>query len=370
VSIYSNRYMASIRAANEYAFSKRLSRKFAFSRWAQSSFALILALLSVIWSLNSIAHHSSSRFDRNSTVTIDGVVTRVEWVNPHVYIYMDEVVEGERGAQWEIEGNPPTIMRRHGWSRSTLIPGVTISVTGSPHQDASFKSLLPDSILKDEVILYAQENNAIALAAPSNASPVASNSIAGVWATLAGQAMMGYANPSTLELSEAGNEALANFDEDEIDVNRYCRANPPPFFMFTPDIKEVIVETDRVLIRGEFDGAERTIYLDQAMPESAEPSALGYSVGRWESGALLIETRHFTERLMGNGFGLPSSTEKQLSERLSLNADNSSLNYEFTLTDPVYLAQEINSSAQWIHRSDMEFASVECSLENAERFLR
>jgi len=65
------------------------------------------------------------------------VVTRIDWSNPHVYIYVD--VKGENGQviNWALEGHPPNTLRRTGWTRAALKEADTITVTGWMSKDGS-----------------------------------------------------------------------------------------------------------------------------------------------------------------------------------------------------------------------------------------
>jgi hypothetical protein len=77
------------------------------------------------------SHHSfAAQFDANKPVTIEGTVTKVEWRNPHIWVYLD--VKGEGGAvtAWECEGGAPNALTRQGWTRETLKLGGTLKIEG------------------------------------------------------------------------------------------------------------------------------------------------------------------------------------------------------------------------------------------------
>ena len=78
------------------------------------------------------AHHSfAAEYDGDKPVTIAGTVARIDWLNPHIYFYVD-VKDGKGGvAQWKVEGYPPNMLVRQGWKRDvTMKVGDTITVFG------------------------------------------------------------------------------------------------------------------------------------------------------------------------------------------------------------------------------------------------
>lgn len=81
---------------------------------------------------HAIAHHSfAAEFDANKTIELKGIVTKVEWTNPHVWIYMS-VRDADSGntANWGVELGPPHLLQRRGWRRNSLQPGTQIEVNG------------------------------------------------------------------------------------------------------------------------------------------------------------------------------------------------------------------------------------------------
>ena len=78
------------------------------------------------------AHHSvSSVFDRSRPVEITGVITKVDWMNPHIWIYVDETNDLEQVTHWELEGGQPNGLSRRGWRRDSLKPGDQVVIEGN-----------------------------------------------------------------------------------------------------------------------------------------------------------------------------------------------------------------------------------------------
>jgi hypothetical protein len=77
------------------------------------------------------AHHSfDAEFDRNKPVTVTGVVTRMDWFNPHAHVFVDVKDESGKIVNWDFELAGPNGLMRRGWRRDSLKPGETVTVAG------------------------------------------------------------------------------------------------------------------------------------------------------------------------------------------------------------------------------------------------
>jgi hypothetical protein len=78
------------------------------------------------------AHHSfATQYDANAPVTLTGVVTKVEWTNPHARFYVDVEDEGGAVTNWNLELASPNVLTRNGWTRHALKEGDEVTVEGS-----------------------------------------------------------------------------------------------------------------------------------------------------------------------------------------------------------------------------------------------
>ena len=105
---------------------------------------------------HAFAHHSfAAEFDADSPIELAGVVTKVDWTNPHTYIYID--VETERGdyEQWGIEMGSPNGLMRRGWTRNSLAIGDEVSVSGTRARDGSLKGNARTVVLASSERLFA-----------------------------------------------------------------------------------------------------------------------------------------------------------------------------------------------------------------------
>ncbi|MGA2712570.1 MAG: DUF6152 family protein [Bryobacteraceae bacterium] len=82
------------------------------------------------------AHHSiAAEYDRAKPVTHRGVVTRIDWTNPHVFLYIDEKADDGEVVNWGLECYAPNVLRHAGFFKDTLKVGDYITVTGWAAKD-------------------------------------------------------------------------------------------------------------------------------------------------------------------------------------------------------------------------------------------
>ena len=101
-----------------------------------NGFAIVAGL--ILSSVPALPHHSfAAEYDANKPVTITGTVTKVEWMNPHTYFYID--VKDEKGTvtNWGLEMGSPNGLMRQGWTRNSLKKGDVVTVNGSLAKDGS-----------------------------------------------------------------------------------------------------------------------------------------------------------------------------------------------------------------------------------------
>ena len=102
---------------------------------------LAITLASVAWlasGLSALAHHSgAAEFDSKQKIDLSGVVTKVEWTNPHAHFYMDVKDASGNVSNWNLELASPNVLIRNGWKRNSIQPGDMVTVTGIRAKDSS-----------------------------------------------------------------------------------------------------------------------------------------------------------------------------------------------------------------------------------------
>jgi hypothetical protein len=95
------------------------------------SLTVLTAALLLLAAVPIIAHHSlDAEFDRTKPVTVTGTVTKVEWMNPHIWFYLDVKSADGKMEKWQFEGGPPNALKRAGWNRNSLKEGDVVTVEG------------------------------------------------------------------------------------------------------------------------------------------------------------------------------------------------------------------------------------------------
>ncbi len=95
-------------------------------------FGLLVAAFGFMGSTLPIAAHHGfdTEYDAKKKVSLSGVVTKVEWTNPHMHVYIDVTDASGKVTNWNLEMASPNTVLRQGWGRNTLLPGEKVLFDG------------------------------------------------------------------------------------------------------------------------------------------------------------------------------------------------------------------------------------------------
>ena len=107
---------------------------------------VLLVLLAASIAAPVFAHHGAAAYDNAKTVSIKGVVTEYNFVNPHVEIFIDSKTASGEIEKWQGELNSPNLLSHRGWSRATIKTGEEVTLVGYPAKSGA-KSLRLEKVL-------------------------------------------------------------------------------------------------------------------------------------------------------------------------------------------------------------------------------
>ena len=111
--------------------------------------AMICGVATLAWS-----HHAAAPvFDMTAQKTVMGVVKQVDWTNPHIWIWLDVQNASGQVETWGFEGMSPNFLARRGWTRTSLLPGMRITVTFRPLKDGKAGGMFVTGKLEDGKVL-------------------------------------------------------------------------------------------------------------------------------------------------------------------------------------------------------------------------
>ncbi len=315
------------------------------------------------FSASASAHHSRSNFDLETVLEFQGVVTEFSWRNPHGFATL--AVETESGESRELlfELSSIYVMTREGWTRDTIEVGDAVTVFANPDFNSDKNLYLSNYwVLPDGKMIAPAPGRApdFVPRVPQRQydATARSENFSGVWRAVGGRFDVGGGNANPPEISLGGQSPasglhLTPLGQAELDAwvvtdNPWFRCisrTPPWLFSGVGAHRFVRDGDDTVVIRHEINDVERVIHLGMIEhPAETEPSHLGHSIGWFEGETLVVDTAYFAPAQWGIGSGVSSSEQKHLVERFTLTEEGRRIQFEYTIEDPIYLAEPATSS--------------------------
>ena len=319
------------------------------------------------------AHHGAGRYDMRTNVELDGKLTRLDFVNPHSYVYFDVVDKDGKVTAMKCEMRSATTLRRSGWSPDMFKPGVSIKVSGHPHRDDPTACTVETLTLGDKPTLerYQQLSEAKSVDRTKRPQRLADGrpNLAGDWAQeqhvlatppggrtglvpisqaaaiRAGKLPMpkGPAGwfPPPVTLTAAGRAAADALSKRPTSENPRlsCQITSILFdWVFDGSVNRITQSA--TTIKMEYGaGLTRTVHMNMPThPAKITPSRGGHSIGRWDGDTLVVDTVGFEPgSLSGN---LPHSDKLHVVERFTLNPTTLELTRGIVAEDPLYFADK------------------------------
>lgn len=318
----------------------------------------LLAVMVLARALPAAAHHSTAFYAADVT-ELDGELLDVSWRNPHTRYTLR--VKTASGAEelWSLEGSSIYNLRRSGISRDLFKTGDHVRVAGHRSTLKPFELQVTNMLFPDgrEALLWpgtapvwredafgVKDQYAGAL---TGADTLAANrGIFRVWTVPRDVARDLYLpfRPQAIAARSKYN-MLDNF------ATR-CEPEGMPRIMVNPHPFEFVDHGSEITLRTEFYDIERTIHMGQSEPPADTPaSRLGYSVGRWENGVLVVTTTRLNWPYFDN-IGTPQSPAVRVVERYTLAADQHRLDYKIEVTDPATFSEPATMAGYWLALGD------------------
>lgn len=356
------------------------------------------ALITVVLAGAAHAHHGIANFDLNTDIELAGIVTSVDFMNPHSWLYLDVTADDGTATPWRCELRGATVLRRSGWSEDMFPADLEIRITGSPDRRDPTTCYLGTAFFPDgrSVDRYGQLTEPVREVPADRPLRLANGdpNIAGDWASeqlvmtdprgqsgtlvpvsvaeqlepgalpagvpafpgargtdisFADDPVQAFWNerPSALPLTEAGAAAIADFDGSSTDNPRLrCEATNILFdWTFESDVNRIVqTETEIRMLYGSM-GIERVIDLEaSAHADAIEPSLPGHSIGRWENDVLIVDTVGFAPGILSADGRIPHSGELHVVERFSFDTETMALTRDYVAVDPLYIVGEYADS--------------------------
>ena len=337
------------------------------------------------------AHHGFGSFDGSAELmTLEGVVTDAEFINPHSWVYLTVTDEQGNPANWRCEIRAATVLRRSGWAPEMFVNGETITITGLPDTRDPRSCYLSNVTFANGSSFnrYAQIDEITEIAEPTlefdeGTRPLrlanGELNISGDWAPV--QMLLtdprvggvpreeqperargpGGPRPEQVEPTEVASVALEATDLRSPEGNPRFRCETTSIIFDWPwdgSVNRIVQQGGTVSLRYGQHGFTRTIHIGLAEhPADVAPSRAGHSIGRWDDDVLVVDSVAFLPGLLTGQ--ILHSDQLHIIERFSLDPESMALAREYTAEDPLYFVGQ-HTGSDTLFVADSPFAVHAC----------
>ncbi len=279
-----------------------------------------------------LAHHGvAPHYDDSRPVTIDGTVSEFQFINPHSFVYLRVTGADGQEAIWHCELASRSVLARNGLTEQMFAPGKHVQIMGSQARQNATGCAVREARFDDGSVL--RSSTLFGATPAATAVPATQRqSIDGVWA------MKRFAVSRYLGvLTEEGERLRAAFDPVKDDPAIYCDpASPVRFWVNVNEPFEIKRDGNTVVVEHQFMDSRRVIHLDATAPPPGTPrSTMGYSTGRFDGAALVVETTNFVAATLEPRYGVMHSADLKLTERIEVDEATQELKITWTIDDPI-----------------------------------
>lgn len=345
---------------------------------------LICVFFTIITIPMAMAHHTwAVDYETGEIVEIEGVVSSITWVNPHVRfeVVVDAGTSSEQ--KWNVAGTSVSNLARMDVNKNILSVGDQVSMAGFPAKRSDHGMYMINLLLPDgrEAIFSGSaeprwpgeqvgDRDRIRGEAPGGDASERPDSIFSVWTTLTGLDASRTLHPRSsadYPLTEAALEKIAAYNPETDDPFGSCSPKGGSVVMDAPYPVELVDQGDTLLFKLEEYDLVRTIHLTNIQDDrNVEPSLLGYSTARWQGDTLLITTTKIDYPFLNVGSVpdyIPQSQYAQMQETLRLDPARDKLHYTLTVTDTEMLTEPMVFRKYYLWREGETVQPYSCDEE-------
>ena len=323
----------------------------------------------------AIAHHAlNAFFDLDSPLEIDGTLTSVRWMNPHIAFELESSGPNGETVSWRVESGSPVLLRREGINADTFAVGDQVAITGFPsklRENEIVGAVIHMESGRDVPMFRSLAGRLGYDLTPSGSHIDAEAAVASAQGASGIFRVWSFDDdPSLREFEAAFNQAAiaarVDFDPLVDDPALSCTPRGMPFAMENRFPIEFVDQGESIALRLEMWDSTRIIHMaEDSGVSSQRPSPLGGSIGRWDGDTLTVTTTgidwpYFDE------IGTPQSSDIETEERFSLSGDDAVLDYQITITDPNTLLEPAVRRARWVWVPGEEIQTYGCEVISTE----